>query len=287
MNFLSGKIDFVYIFNFELATINHAIQRFRCSLKSIEFQNVNICVSNNSLVCIYDKIIDIVPNVRYIHTPYNGSFSRALGINYAVKTLVTSEYFIVSDIDLVYSKDHIQRLLLKFSALRREGENIRFVTYNYNLLPIVQFSNLRRRFRSYIPFAKFLMNLDEKEIPHVYTHDYEVLDQLPRSNGGYAHGNGMIHKDSFIQIRGYDEEMIGYGPEDDLFNTRISKINRIIYDNLPDTASFHLWHPRFHMIQFEKNMDIWRNRKLYYNSLVNPTYKDVIANRNKIEWGVI
>lgn len=287
MNYLNNKIDLVYIFNFDPSTIENAILRFRCSLKSIVNQNVNICVSNNSSVCIYDKIIDIVPNLRYIHTPYNGSFSRALGINYAVKTLVTSEYFIVSDIDLVYSKDHIQRLFLKFISLRRDGENIRFVTYNYNLLPVVHFSNLRRKIRRYLPFAKFLMNLDEKEIPHVYSHDYEVLDQLPRSNGGYAHGNGIIHKDSFIQIKGYDEEMIGYGPEDDLFNTRISKVNRIVYDNLPDTASFHLWHPRFHMIQFEKNMDIWHNRKLYYNSLVNPSYKDVVANSNKKEWGVI
>lgn len=287
MNLLSDKIDFLYIFNFEPSTIENAILRFRCSLKSIESQNINICVSNNSSVCIYDKIADIVPNVRYTHTPYKGNFSRALGINYAVRTLVSSDYFIVSDIDLVYSRDHIQRLLLKFSALRREGENIRFVTYNYNLLPVVQFSKMRRRLGRLMPFAKFVVNMDEKEMPHVYTHEYEVLDQLPKSNGGYAHGNGIIHKDSFIQIRGYDEEMIGYGPEDDLFNTRISKINRMIYDNLPDTASFHLWHPRFHMIQFEKNMQIWNDRKLFYNSLVDPTYKDVIANRNKTEWGVI
>ena len=280
------KPDFIYIFNFSPSSIEDAILRFRCSLKSIVSQNVNVCVSNNSSVCIYDKISDIVPDVRYVHTPYKGNFSRALGINYAVRTLVSSEYFIVSDIDLVYSRDHIQRLLFKFSALAREGEKIRFITYNYNLLPGVQFSQMRRRLLK-IPFARLILNSDEKEMPHIYTHEYEVLDQLPRSSGGYAHGNGFIHKDSFFQIRGYDEEMIGYGPEDDLFNTRICKINRIIYDNLPDTASFHLWHPRFHMIQFEKNMNIWSERKSFYNSLVAPVYTDVLANTNKSDWGVL
>ena len=114
-----------------------------------------------------------------------------------------------------------------------------------------------------------------------------MLDQLPRSKGGYAHGNGLIHTQTFFDIQGYDEEMIGYGPEDDLFNIRISKINRIIYDNLNDTASFHLWHPRFHMIQFEKNMEIWRNRKHYYNSLIDPNISDLKANLNKNKWGEI
>lgn len=286
MDHLDNKIDFLYIFNFTPSNIDDAILRFRCSLRSITSQNVNVCVSNNSSVCIYNKIADIVPDIRYIHTPYLGNFSRAQGINYAVRTLVSSEYFIVSDIDLVYSRDHIQRLLSKFESLKREGEKIRFVSYNYNLLPVIQDSQMRRRFRR-IPFVKILIKNNIKELPHVYTHEYEVLDQLPRSQGGYAHGNGIIHKDSFIQIRGYDEEMIGYGPEDDLFNTRISKINRMIYDNLPDTASFHLWHPRFHMIQFEKNMQIWRERKSFYNSLKAPSYTDIMANKNKTDWGVI
>jgi hypothetical protein len=163
---------------------------------------------------------------------------------------------------------------------------IRLITYNYNLLPEIEISSAQQSLKK-IPFFGRLVKTNGIEKPHKYTHEYEVLDQLPKAKGGYAHGNGIIHKDSFFKIKGYDEEMIGYGPEDDLFNTRISKINRIIYDNLPDTASFHLWHPRFHMIQFEKNVQIWRERKAYFNSLLNPSYIDVIANKTKKDWGMI
>jgi predicted glycosyltransferase involved in capsule biosynthesis len=110
---------------------------------------------------------------------------------------------------------------------------------------------------------------------------------MPKAKGGYAHGNGLIHLESFMKIRGYDEEMIGYGPEDDLFNTRISKINNIIYDNSIENATMHLWHPRFHMIQHKKNMQIWKERKAFYNSLMNPTIEDIKGNKTKKEWGII
>ena len=283
---MNSKIDILYVFNFSNKDLNNAILRLRCSLKSIVRQNVQICVSNNSSTCIFDAISDIDPNLKYIHTYCKKPFSRALGINYGVKNLITSEYFILSDIDLVYSKDYIQRLFIKFEALRMPNEFIRFVTYNYNLQSISHISFVGKILYK-IPFFKKYASNFTKESPHLYTHEYEVLDQFPKSNGGYAHGNGLIHKDSFYKIQGFDEEMIGYGPEDDLFNTRISKINRIIYDNLNDTSTFHLWHPRFQMIQFEKNMEIWKQKKSYINSLLNPTLEDIIANKQQKNWGII
>lgn len=283
---MNSKIDILYIFNFSNKDLNNAILRLRCSLKSIVNQNVQICISNNSSTCIFDAISDIDSNIKYNHKFLNKPFSRALGINYGVKKLVTTEYFIISDIDLVYSNDHIQRLLIKFESLRRPNEYIRLVTYNYNLLPISHISFIGKILYK-IPFFKKYATIFTKESPHLYTHEYEVLDQFPKSNGGYAHGNGLIHKDSFYKIQGYDEEMIGYGPEDDLFNTRISKINRIIYDNLNDTSTFHLWHPRFQMLQFEKNMQIWELKKAYINSLLTPTLEDIIANKDKKVWGKI
>jgi hypothetical protein len=41
------------------------------------------------------------------------------------------------------------------------------------------------------------------------------------------------------------------------------------------------------MIQFEKNMEIWRNRKHYYNSLIDPNISDLKANLNKNQWGEV
>jgi hypothetical protein len=280
------KIDFLYVFNFELAEIENALLRLECSIKSVVKQGVNICLCNNSQVCIYERLIVIAPEIRYIHTPHNGPFSKALGINYGVKNLVKTEYFILSDVDLVYSRDHIQRLKLKCSSLQNGSEPIRFVFYNYNLLPII-IDSAWRKFLSKLPLINIILKSKAKLAPHAYSHEYEVLDQLARQPGGFAHGNGIIHTPSFHLIRGYDEEMIGYGPEDDLFNIRIGKINRLIYDNLPDTSSFHLWHPRISWIQVETNSNIWRERKKFYNSLERPTFMDVLGNINKKDWGII
>ena len=276
------KLDFVYIFNFEGVYFDGAIERLRYSLESIKDQNVNICLSNNSTECIFDMVSDIHSDIKYIHKPYNGLFSRALTINFAVKSLVKSEYFMISDIDLIYQKNHVQILLEKVNE-SKAIKPIRFISYNYNEEPIYsnKFSYSKNR------YIKYLGKKISKIGKPYYSSNFEELIKLPKSDGGYAHGNGLIHLESFIKIQGYDEEMIGYGPEDDLFNTRISKINDIIYDNSIENATVHLWHPRFHMIQHDKNMQIWRDRKDFYNSLENPIYKDVLANKDKKEWGII
>lgn len=284
--FAKGMIDFLYVFNFPASEIENAILRLQCSIRSIIMQEVTVCICNNSSVCIYDKVKDLGGHIRYLHTPYDGEFSKALSINYGVKNLITTDYFILSDVDLVYSRDHIQRLKLKCSSLQRHSEPIRFVFYNYNLSPIVKVPIWRSLLRR-IPPIKFILKSKAKYLPHVYTHEYEVLDRLVKEPGGFAHGNGLIHTSSFYLIRGYDEEMIGYGPEDDLFNIRIGKINRLIYDNLPDTSSFHLWHPKISWIQVDTNLSIWRERKSFYNSLESPSYLDVLGNKSKKDWGII
>jgi len=279
-------LDFLYVFNFHAPYFADALERLKYSIKSINDQDVNICISNNSPICIHDEVAKIIGDFRYKHTIYKGPFSRALGINYAVRNLVETEYFLISDIDLVYSRDHVQRLKLKVESLAPNEENVRVINYNYNLKPVLKKSTFVG-YASKTPFIRRFFSDDDYYTAHPYSSDFTILDQLPKSPGGFAHGNGLIHTESFMKIRGYDEEMIGYGPEDTLFNLRIGKINRLIYDNLQDTASFHLWHPRFHMIQFEKNMQIWRDRAEHYNSLDNIEYQDVMGNVHGHDWGVI
>jgi predicted glycosyltransferase involved in capsule biosynthesis len=256
------------------------------SILSIKNQDVNICVSNNSSMCIYSFLSEIVSDFKYIHKPFLGYFSRALSINFGVRNLVSTEYFILSDVDLVYSCDHIQRLYYKCNTMIKNNEAIRFICYNYNLKPIISYPKFYSGIKK-IPFLNRIKFLEPCLDKHHYTQEYVVLDQLDKEDGGYAHGNGLIHLDSFFLIQGYDEELIGYGPEDDLFNTRIGKLNRLIYDNLPDTSTFHLWHPRYNMIQFDENMRIWKEKKAFINNLVNPRVSDLMANITKKEWGVI
>lgn len=276
------KIDFLYIFNFQPPAFEGAIERLRCSIQSIKDQNVNICLSNNSEECILYYIQDIDVKIRYIHKPYSKPFSRALAINFAVKNLILTDYFIMSDIDLIYQSNHVETMLSKVQKFQTD-QPIRYVTYNYNEEPF--YSN--RLCYSKNSFIKKIMRKLIRPNQPAYSSDFDMLIKLPNNGGGFAHGNGLIHLESFIRIKGYDEEMIGYGPEDDLFNTRISKINYIVYDNDISTATVHLWHPRYHMIQHKKNMQIWQRKKKFYNSLQNPKAADVMGNKSKKDWGVI
>jgi hypothetical protein len=184
----------------------------------------------------------------------------------------------ISDVDLVYRYNHLAAVQRKIqAALRTAKQPLRMVFWNYNLQPRYQPNWMNLRF-----LRRFAM-----KSPHLESSDYEQLAALPHNGGGFAHGNGIIHLESFLRLRGYDEEMIGYGPEDDLFNTRIGKVNDIVYDKGDDTASIHLWHPRLRQIQLRKNMRIWQERKAFYDTLKDPSWSDVAANKNKSSWGEI
>jgi len=177
-------------------------------------------------------------------------FSRAHAINFGVKQLVTTEYFILSDIDLVYQENHVKNLVSKIEDSKTP---IRVVHYNYNI--------------------------NEE----CYSSDYNHLVSLKKANIGYAHGNSLIHLKSFYDIQGYDEEMIGYGPEDSLCNERISKINKVIYCEDHNLITAHIYHPRFQMIQFQENHKIF---DIKMKSLNSGSPEFIVANRGK-EWGVI
>ena len=58
----------------------------------------------------------------------------------------------------------------------------------------------------------------------------------------YAHGCGLIPIEPLKKIGGYNEEIIGYGPEDDLFNQRIKFFSRVYYHkgNLR-SSTFHIF----------------------------------------------
>lgn len=271
-------MDFLYVFNFEPQYLESALVRFRHSLASVANQGARICVSNNSTTCIRSRIEDIVPDLVYLHQPYRGQFSKSHGINFGVRSMVRSDYFILSDVDLVYRPDHLASVQRKLqAALQTAQRPLRMVFWNYNLQPRYQPAWMSMRF-----LRRFASTS-----PRMESSDYAALAALPHNDGGFAHGNGVIHLESFTRLRGYDEEMIGYGPEDDLFNIRIGKVNDLIYDQGDDTASIHLWHPRLRRIQLKKNMKIWQQRKAFYNTLDNPDWSDVMANKNKSSWGEI
>jgi hypothetical protein len=299
-------LNFLYTFNFAGRNFVPALQRLKASMRSIAGQEVQICVSNNSPTCILRELEQIVPNVRYLHKPYLGAYSKAAAINFGVKNLVDSEYFVLSDIDLVYRKTHISDLMKKLQK-NSGAMPIRLITYNYNLLAPPRLSIIETRIGRKLKLDRIRAL---RKIPK-YTPDYEYLWTLPKSSGGFAHGNGLVHRESFMQIHGFDEEMVGYGPEDDLFNMRIGQINKLIYDASDETATIHLWHPPFHHHADQRNRQIWESRKeqylgkipdhlkdrpagillaefgLEYFGIKDRTPEDVRANKSKPNWGTL
>ena len=270
-------MDILYIFNYEAQHLPDALGRLRYSIKSIAGQGARICVSNNSESCIRSAIHDLTDDLAYVYQPNHGPFSRAHGINFAVRSLVKSKYFMISDVDLIYRPTHLMAVQAKLERAKNKSNcPVRMVFWNYNLLPIYQPAWMNMR----------VIHRFAKKSPRMESSDYGVLSSLPK-RGGFAHGNGIIHLESFIRLRGYDEEMIGYGPEDDLFNTRIAKVNDVIYDDGDDTTTIHLWHPNLRRIQVNKNMKIWKERKVFYENLQGSDWDAVMANKDKTSWGEI
>ena len=240
--------DFLYPFQFNnQKELKPAIERLKLSIDSIKNQNVNICVCNTSNVCIYDDIKDIC-DINYIFKPLNignkyWKYNKSLTLNYGVKQLIKTPYFFVSDIDLIYSSRFIKTIAKNID----DKKPIRIIFNNMNIDKGFYSS-------SYNKCKKFFDNHKDKS-----------------RTTGIAPGNGLIHLDSFKKIRGYDEQYIGYGPEDADFNFRIKNICEYIELDNNYVNTYHLYHDRSHYdVQYTTN--VLRSRK--YQFKINELLKD-------------
>jgi predicted glycosyltransferase involved in capsule biosynthesis len=244
-------IDFLYVFRYDLEHVDNAIKRLICSIDSVWNQDVRIIVFNASDQDINPGISETLNKCsgsEYIYKPVKGQFNKSKLINYAVKNYVRTEYFLFSDIDLVYQEDYVVQMK-KYVYIK--GDFFRVVPYNYNIYR------------------------------ECYSSDFKELIALDKNNGGFAHGNGLIHKKSFMRIRGYYEEFIGYGPEDGCFNECIGCVNKLIYAN--DIVTAHLWHENFNRIQEQKNSDMYHKIQ---NDLRNFSKIEDLQYNDK-DWGTL
>lgn len=276
---LSGdivKFDFLYSFNYNKSSIPEACRRLMCSINSIKDQDVNICICNTSKIDIWDKLKHL-NNIRYIHVPVKDKFCKSKTINIGVKRLVHSPYFFLSDIDLIYPPNYIETLKNKYSQTL-EFYPIRVCTGVYNLGKRM-FSN---NFQDYVKEV----NLENCN---------NLLKDQSRTWFGISPGNGLIHRDSFYIIRGFDEDLPGkYGGEDALFNVRISMINKYIEDL--DLKTIHLFHKINYKADDEVrklNQRMWRGRcQFIQNKYKNIEFnlreniKDIQANQGR-SWGEV
>jgi len=209
-----NKIDFLYPFHFNGRGRKTAIKRLLISLESIKDQGVNICICNTSKESMWEDVKKYNP--KYIHKESKDEFCKALTINFGVKNLVETPYFILSDIDLVYQENYI-RMYWNYIL---QPTKFRVIPYNVNLS---------------------LNHLQIKTIDDCIQNKYKIDDE--RTDYGIAPGNGLIHTKSFYFIGGFDEQIKGYGPEDADFNERIKYINEYVEDTDEKLITYHIKHP--------------------------------------------
>lgn len=234
---MQNEIPVLYVFNFKPEYIVNAIKRLNCSLTSILGQADKIYILNAS-----NENIDIVKNdkIVYIHKPYNKYFNKAKLINYMVKHFLSDyEYFIHSDVDLVYRSDYIQRLKAYIT-----DKPVRVMPRNV-VMPMEYYSS----------------KYDELMI---------IAGKFKQHSTGESKGNGLFHVPSFIQIHGIDERYQGYGSEDECLNLRLARINKFIFAKEID--HIHLYHLP---INYEYRK---QNHEIFKQSILRITKGDLIRN---------
>jgi GT2 family glycosyltransferase len=103
----------------------------------------------------------------------------------------------------------------------------------------------------------------------------------------------MIKKDKFIEIKGFDEEICGWGAEDSIFDEKMKRMGFKIHHIKNDTPAAHIWHPDSslggnHRLlpqkPYYKNVE--KNNKAYEGYL-KMDKQQMVAKINSVkEWGV-
>jgi len=211
----SSKFDMLFPFHFEGKSRQGALERLIASIKSIRNQKVNICVCNTSTECIYDAIKNLC-NISYQHRPtFLETYNKPLTINLGVNLMITTPYFLLSDIDLIYPSTYVDEMKKQVSFKKP----VRVVFNNYNLGRNFYSDN----FNDYALFFK-------------------INPDISRTPFGIAPGNGLIHLKSFQKVRGYNTDYVGYGLEDAEFNFRIQYICKYKELNNEKVNTYHLFH---------------------------------------------
>jgi predicted glycosyltransferase involved in capsule biosynthesis len=238
-------MNVIYIFNYTPETYPQAFKRLQCSVKSLENQDVEIYVLNFSDERLLDSIsgiIEIRPAEDYTY------YNKARAINFLVRYWLESEYFLMSDVDIIYPKDYVEKMQV--------------IADKYNSCRVIPFIYRTRN---------EIYSTDLSEL-------YNVSFTDTRNNQSLAAGIGLIHRPAFMEIRGYDEGYVGHGPEDHDFNLRITKKSTLINDYT--NIVYHLWHPNLRQDNTKANSE-----RLY--DKFNNFYNNKLIIANDKNWGFV
>ena len=160
---------------------------------------------------------------------------------------------------------------LKFimEKLDYRSSDLRIITNNFHIRAIPKYKLL----------PDFLYGKLNFYFPELYNWNLPTnLNEImirKLSKSGFAHGCGLIPLGALRKIGGYNSELIGHGPEDDLFNQRIKFYSRVYYHKGNYRSStFHLPHPPLNQQNRLNNFKYW------FDSLedikLNGLYSDLI-----------
>lgn len=224
-----------------------SLERLRLSVESIligTYQDVRICLADLSEVSLYKALCKTLPvPFAYCHRHRSGPYNRSYNINVGVRNLIRSRMFFISDIDIIYPRDHIQK------HIDLEGK-----------YPLV-FSHVVRL---------------EKGL---WSSDYEKLKQHKKGPEVPIGGICFCRRMTFINLNGYDELYEGWGGEDDDFRVRMSYFGDVITPKERKVSTvFHLWHEPYikdQSVQFgfrDKNAaTFFQRERLYKEGKLDPS----------------
>ena len=167
--------------------------------------------------------------INYIFVQNSGIFNKGWGYNIAVKE-AKGDYLIFHDSDI----------FLKLNA--------------YSLC-----LNLLNKYDVVDPYNRlFNLNKLDSNLFLSKKYDFNIITNKSFSTGSpIAGGIFMIKKEKYLLLKGFDEDVFGYGPEDRIFDLKINKLGLSVY-NIDDFA-IHIYHDKFNVAdeyyQFGKKND--------------------------------
>ena len=259
-----------YVYCFDEIEEKESYNRLKISISSVpESFKINLISWHSN---VEKKLQLDFPNRKIFVLPViKKVFSKSFYINIICEyeDNKNNSYIYLSDIDLFFHPEYFYWLKFIMDKLLYLESDIRIITNNYNVraIPRVRFlpDKLYGKLNFYFP--RFF----DWSLP---TNINQILSRK-LSKAGFAHGCGLIPINSLKLIGGYNSELIGHGPEDDLFNQRIKFYSRVYYHKGTFRSStFHLPHPSLNQENRFKNHNYWQNslNDIYLNGV----YSDLI-----------
>ena len=221
------------------------IPRFNMSINSVNKQiaPLHICVADLSNQSVRSQI-HLPPNATYIHKPHpRGLYNRSLNINFGFKQMIKTEYFFICDIDLYLQPDLSEICLSKINSDK----------------PV-------------------FVEGYQRYVRGKYVDDYQSMISRP-SYRGYMGGIYLCNYSIFEEMHGFNEDMRGWGGEDDEFRHRMIMNEQVNYMFVDELHSVHMYHKHRELNNIQATK---RNRNIAATTI---HANQIVVNPNK--WGEI